>query len=135
MKKVFKNKVWYVIAFVMSVVVASCSKDDSVDSLLKNTKVTVYVKDSNNAPVNEKVVYAFDEFAWGSNGGSDHFAQQSTTDAEGRAEFILGPADIDGEQETYRFQVRYTKNGQNKQKTVPATIKKGEDKTVNIQLD
>lgn len=143
MKKRILNTMFILVAFMATAIFTSCSKKEVDDLLRKNTEVTVYVKDTDGTPLNGWVVYAFNQFAW--EGESTFHAKQSATEGDGKAVFLLEDIHIKGEQETYRFVVYYTKTKKNifgqevskesLKKVVPATLKQGEKKTIEIRLD
>lgn len=143
-KNFLKTGLLLFVALVTTALFTSCSKDDVKEALEgKKAQVTVYLKDADGTPLNGWVVYGFSEFAWRSE--STFHAKQAATEGEGKATFTLGETDIEGEQETYRFVVYYTETKKNifgeqisKQslkKVVPATIKEGENKTIEIKLN
>lgn len=135
LKKVF------LLLLIAGAVVTGCSKDDED----KNTEITVFLKDSDGTPLNQWVVYGFQQVIWNA-GVYSHAVKQSVTDASGKAVFSLRPIDISGgKQEVYRFVVYYTKTKTNilgdkvtsetLQKVVPVNVKKGENQTVELKLD
>ena len=144
-RSTFKLGVLILTILMTTAFAVSCSKED-IEKALGKTEVTVYLKDSDGTPLNGWVVYAFSEFAWRSE--STIHARQSATEGDGKAVFLLEDLDVGGalsEQETYRFVVYYTQSKKNifgqeiskesLKKVVPVTLKKGENKTVEIKLN
>lgn len=105
------------------------------------TKAIITLKNSANNAVSNVVVYAYNETTWEVIGDKTQFADfQSSSNSEGIATFenIFSEAafnSINNYQNTFRFSVRYTLNGDNKIKFIPVTFNKGETKTGTITLN
>lgn len=135
--KYMKNLLFLFLSFA---VLTACSSDDSSSDNSK-TKATIALKDVSGNPVSNVVVYAYNETTWGVIGNNTLFADfQAAADGQGIATFENIFSDtsfnsINNYQNTFRFSVRYTLNGNNKIKFIAVTFTKGESKTGTIILN
>jgi hypothetical protein len=126
--------------FLSVALLSACSSDDSPSSSSK-TKAIITLKNPAGNAVSNVVVYAYDQTTWEVIGDQTQFADfQASSDSQGIATFENIFSDtafntINNYQNTFRFSVRYSLNGNNKVKFIPITFSKGETKTGTIMLN
>lgn len=126
--------------FLSLAALTACSSDDNSSNNSK-TKAIITLKNSANNAASNVVVYAYNQTTWEVIGDQIQFADfQASSDSQGLATFenIFSDAafnSINNYQNTFRFSVRYTINGDNKTKFIPITFNKGETKTGTITLN
>ena len=134
------KKAILLLAITMSIAFISCSKkDDSTTTSV--TKATIVLTTSAGKPASGITVYAFDQDKWTVIGDDPLFANGSAaSDSSGKAifsniEYSNVFTTINNNQNTFRFSAHYTISGVNKTKVTAVTFTKGEQKTVNLQLN
>ena len=102
-----------ILTLLIALAIVACSKED-IKKMEGKVDVTVYLKDTNGAPLKNWVVYAYDQWACEHKGGSKptFHAKSTATDDEGKAIFTLS-VDKFEEREVYHFVVYYTQNKKN----------------------
>ena len=102
-----------ILTLLIALAIVACSKED-IKKMEGKVDVTLYLKDTNGAPLKNWVVYAYDQWAWEHKGGSKptFHAKSTATDDEGKAIFTLS-VDKFEEREVYHFVVYYTQNKKN----------------------
>lgn len=102
-----------ILTLLIALAIVACSKED-IKKMEGKVDVTVYLKDANDIPLKNWVIYAYDQWAWEHKGGSKptFHAKSTATDDEGKAIFTLS-VDKFEEREVYHFVVYYTQNKKN----------------------
>ena len=102
-----------ILTLLIALAIVACSKED-IKKMEGKVDVTLYLKDTNGAPLKNWVVYAYDQWAWEHKGGSKptFHAKSTATDDEGKAIFTLS-IDKFEEREVYHFVVYYNQKKQN----------------------
>ena len=102
-----------ILTLLIALAIVACSKED-IKKMEGKVDVTLYLKDTNGAPLKNWVVYAYDQWAWEHKGGSKptFHAKSTATDDEGKAIFTLSVDKFD-EREIYHFVVYYTQDKKN----------------------
>mgnify|MGYP001650581037 FL=1 len=90
-----------ILTLLIALAIVACSKED-IKKMEGKVDVTLYLKDTNGAPLKNWVVYAYDQWAWEHKGGSKptFHAKSTATDDEGKAIFTLSVDKFD-EREIY----------------------------------
>ncbi len=117
------------------ITLSGCSKDTSTNVATKTT-VEITVKDASSNKSNW-TVYQINADKYNLYGTDPFFKdQQSVTDNNGLATFIIGDLDfVTGGQRTFYFFAEYSINGVDKTKNVGITLSKGEKKIGTILLN